>query len=212
MQNKKKQIWIIVAIASVLIVVAGVGFQSKIAGKGFLGGFFRDTQDDVLYTAYKGYMAWTKQGVSSGWSVLPTALRQQLQPFYANDLRQVKFAYTNKLNNLGMTDCLRIYFGDRTIVDAMRRNERLSRSQFSWLAHELAHTEQCFRKGTRKKYALMWFSQVQSMLLDSVASGNFNTIVRNITRAERLARFDNNMTMEAQASSKSATVTQRAYR
>ncbi len=166
-----------------------------------------DIVDNAFYAAYKAYMSWVDKGVvgSSNYK-LKTALRNQLQPYYESDLKDVRFAYTTRFNNLGMTDCNRIYFGNKDIVDKLRNNKELSKSQLWWLAHEIGHTEQCDRVGGRKKYALRWFKEVQRTALNSIKKGEFKNIISDIFNAQKLAKYDNNMPMEEEADAKAEII------
>lgn len=166
-----------------------------------------DIVDDAFYAAYKAYMSWVNDGVSGGDdNKLKTALKNKLQKFYIKDLDDVKFAYTSRFDNLGMTDCSRIYFGNKDIVNKLKAGQDLSKNQLHWLAHEVAHTEQCVLWGGRKNYALTWFKQVRKTVLNSIKSGGFKDIVKDIFNAQSLAKYDNGMSMEVYAEKRADAV------
>lgn len=205
--SKKTQIIILV----VLVVLGTSGFwgwsiySNRYQVKAFsfdLG----DIKDDALYAAYKAYMAWVNDGVSGGSNKLKSDMIKKLQPFYANSLSSVRFSYTSRFSNLGMTDCEKIYFGDKDIVNKLKGGKDLSKSELTWLAHELQHTEQCKKIGGRKKYAVRWFKEVKSVILKSIKSGNFKSIVKDVFNAQNLADYDDNMPMEKDADKKATTV------
>jgi hypothetical protein len=166
-----------------------------------------DIVDDAFYAAYKAYMAWVDDGVKGGSNnKLKTELKSNLQPFYKNNLSDVRFAYTTRFDDLGMTDCERIYFGNKEMVDNLKAGKTLTKSQLRWLAHELEHTEQCNRVGGRKKYSIRWFKQVKNIALLAIKSGNFKNIVSDIANAQKLAKYDDAMPMEKEADTKAETV------
>lgn len=162
--------------------------------------------DDAFYAAYKAYMSWVNGGVKGGSQKFTAAEKRLLQPFYENDLDDVRFYYTTRLDGLGMVDCNKIYFGDKTIVDKLKKTQSLTWSEMRWLAHELAHTEQCAKLGGRKKYAVRWFREVKKTILLSIQSGQFKNIVRDIFNAQKLAKYDDNMAMEQAADKRASEV------
>lgn len=166
-----------------------------------------DIVDNAFYAAYKAYMSWVNDGVKGGDdNKIKYALRKKLQVFYVKNLDDVKYAYTTRFDNLGMTDCGRIYFGNKDIVNKLKAGEDLSKNQLFWLAHELAHTEQCQLWGGRKNYALRWFKEVKKTILNSIKSGDFKDIVKDIFNAQSLAKYDNGMSMEIYADKRAAAV------
>ena len=200
-------------IVFVVIVALGVGGYfgwSTYSNRYQVKAFSFDLDDivnDAFYAAYKAYMSWVNDGVSGGDdNKLKTALKSKLQVFYVKDLDDVKYAYTSRFDNLGMTDCSRIYFGNKDIVNKLKAGSDLSKNQLYWLSHELAHTEQCQLWGGRKNYAIRWFKQVKSVVLNSIKNGSFKDIVKDIFNAQSLAKYDNNMSMEVYADKKAAGV------
>ena len=203
---------------SILFIIAAIfsAVTIKENGKGFFGGFsfkkiFKQAEEDIVYNGYKAYMNWIDQGVSGGRIQFSRRLVNLLQPYYRNNLNDVRAAYTNRFSNLAMTDCSIIYFGNSGIVDKLRNNTLFSRSEFSWLAHELTHTEQCDRIGGRKNYAKRWFNEASGVVISAIRSGRFSSIVSDIASAQRLASYDENMSMESSANQRSATVTNAAF-
>lgn len=166
---------------------------------------------EIFYTPYKAYMYWVDQGVSGGKPGLSQNLISVLQPHYSNNLAGVRIAYTSRFSGLAMTDCSLIYFGNRNIVNKIKDGKRLARWEFSWLTHETAHIEQCFRKGGRKNFADMWFRQAGGAALEAIAAGRFADIIRDITSAQRLAKYEGNMSMEVAANQKANIVTNAAF-
>ena len=155
--------------------------------------------DAALYAAYKAYMYWVDKGVSGGDNKLKAALTTKLDPYYTNNLASVRYSYTSRFSNLGMTDCNHIYFGNKDIVNTLKAGGDLSKSQLHWLAHELTHSQQCHQAGGRKKYALRWFKEVSGVILNAIKGGHFGDIVKDIFNAQNLAKYDNNMSMEVEA-------------
>ncbi|MDD5043739.1 MAG: hypothetical protein PHD51_03695 [Patescibacteria group bacterium] len=209
----KKQI-IVAVLVAVVIVTSTLGY-STYRGKHNLRAFSFDLSgivDDAFYAAYKVYMSWVNDGVEGGDNnKIKSSLRKILKPYYANDLSDVRYAYTTRFDNLGMTDCKLIYFGNKEIVNKLKQGEKLTKKQFKWLGHELTHTEQCVRVGGRKKYALRWFKEVKKVVLKSIQSGNFTDIVQDIFNAQKLAKYDNNMPMEVEAEERADKVVEKAY-
>jgi len=138
-------------------------------------------------------------------NVLSATLINKLKPYYNYDLSVARYAYTTRFNNLAMTDCTKIYFGNRTIVDDLRSNRTLTLSEVSWLSHELTHGEQCIRWGGRANYANTWFKQVAKAALAAILSGNFSGLAQEISGAQSSAVHDK-MSMEQEANQRAATV------
>ncbi|MFA5127640.1 MAG: hypothetical protein WC457_01375 [Patescibacteria group bacterium] len=155
--------------------------------------------DAALYAAYKAYMYWVDKGVSGGDNKMKSAWLTKFDPYYSNNLANVRISYTSRFSNLGMTDCNHIYFGNKDIVNKIKSGSDLSRSQLRWLAHELTHTAQCKNFGGRKQYALHWFKQVKGVILNAIKNGSFSDILKDIFNAQSLAKYDNDMSMEAYA-------------
>ncbi len=201
-----------VIIFAVLLVFGVSGFwgwnfySTHYQVKAFSFDFIGDIRDEAFYAAYKAYMAWVDDGVSGGDNKLRADLKKQLKPFYNNDLSDVRFSYTSRFNDLGMTDCEHIYFGNKDIVNILKTDKKMSKNQLSWLAHELQHTEQCNHAGGRKKYAVRWFKEVKSVILKSIQNGNFKDIVKDIFNAQKLAGYDDAMSMEKEADAQAAIV------
>lgn len=159
-----------------------------------------------FYFFYKIFMSWLNSGTTgSGHIALPAALQSRLAPFYGNDLSVVRSAYTVKLDRLAITDCTRIYFGDRAIVDALRLEKSLDPNQIRWLAHELTHTEQCVRWGGRKNYADTWFRQLAREVLLAILQGRLSAVSQSISGAQNSVIHDN-MSMEQEAEVRAAKV------
>lgn len=199
-------------IVFLVIVILGVGgyFGWNIYSERYQVKAFSFDLDDIVdsafYAAYKAYMSWVDDGVKGGDNKLKSDLRGKLQAFYQNDLKEVQYSYTTRFNNLGMTDCNHVYFGNKDIVDKLKAGKELSKSQLWWLAHELGHTEQCDRVGGRKKYSLRWFKEVKKTALNSIKSGNFKDIISDVFNAQKLAKYDNAMPMEEEADAKAEIV------
>jgi len=159
-----------------------------------------------FYFFYKLFMSWVNSGVSGANNLaLPAALQTKLKPFYSFDLTIARYAYTTRFTNLAMTDCAKIYFGNKPIVDAVSLNQNLTLSQVRWLAHELTHVEQCQKWGGRKNYADTWFKQLTKEILMKILSGSFSSIVKNVANAQAAAIHDS-MSMEREAELRAATV------
>jgi len=159
-----------------------------------------------FYFFYKLFMSWVNGGVSGSNNLaMSSTLVAKLRPYYSYDLNVARYAYTTRFSNLAMTDCTKIYFGSRTMVDDLRTNKTLTLSEVSWLAHELTHGEQCMKWGGRKTYAETWFKQVTKAVLAAILSGNFSGIVREVAGAQSSAVHDN-MSMEQEANQRATTV------
>lgn len=178
---------------------------------GSIGGLFKQGEEEVLYSGYQAYMYWVDQGVAGGKIKLPKNLLGQLKPYYKNDLNGVRVAYTNRFSDLAMTDCSLIYFGNQDVVNKLKDAKELEQWEFAWLAHEVAHTEQCNKVGGRKKYANMWFKQASGAVLDAVRTGKFADIVSNVRSAQQLAEYERGMSMENAADKKSREVVEAAF-
>ncbi len=159
-----------------------------------------------FYFFYKLFMSWVNSGVSGSNNLaLPAALKTKLKPYYSFDLGLARYAYTTRFSNLAMTDCTKIYFGNKPIVDAVSLNKTLTLSQVRWLAHELTHVEQCQKWGGRKNYANTWFKQLTKEVLNKILKGSFSNIVQNIANAQASAIHDS-MSMEQEAEQRAAAV------
>jgi hypothetical protein len=184
-------------LATNIAVVGSVGLATSVSEfKPVPTGAFWDA---ALYAAYKAYMYWVDRGVSGGDNKMKSAWITKLDPYYSNNLANVRVSYTSRFSNLGMTDCYHIYFGNKTIVNKIKSGSDLSKTQLHWLAHELTHSQQCQKVGGRKKYALRWFREIGGVILNAIKSGHFSDIVKDIFSAQNLAQYDNNMSMEKQA-------------
>ncbi len=151
-----------------------------------------------LFTLYRFFMSWLASGVRGGETSLPQGLRQKLQPYYSNDLAAVRLAETVRISGLAVTDCSRVYFGDADIMGRLRRGGDLAKGQLRWLAHELAHTEQCDRWGGRQDYAANWFDEIGAELIKSWVRGGWRGLARDLGDV-RGASFDDKMAMEVEA-------------
>lgn len=159
-----------------------------------------------FYFFYKVFMSWVNSGVSGSKNlVLPAALQAKLKPFYSIDLGIARYAFTKRFNDLAITDCTRMYFGNKPIVDAVSLGRNLSMAQVRWLAHELTHVEQCQKWGGRKNYADTWFRQLTREVLSKILTGNFSNIVQNVIKAQASAIHDS-MSMEKEAEQRAAAV------
>lgn len=165
-----------------------------------------DIPNDILYAGYKIYMHWVDDGVKGGDGKLSAELIKRLHTYYAYDLSKVKYAYTTRFKNLGMTDCKQIYFGQKDIVDKLKKGASLSDGQYKWLFHELVHGGQCNRWGGREKYAKTWFKQVRKSVLKNIQKGNFVDIIKDLNNAAELAKYDDDMSMEEEAQTRSEKI------
>ena len=163
-----------------------------------------DLPNEVLYVAYKVYMNWVDDGVSGSKQDIPDWMITQIKSYYKNDLTKVRAAYTKRFDNLAITDCQKIYFGQKDIVNRLSKEKKLTDQQLKWLFHELVHTEQCSRWGGREKYAKTWFKQVGKVILKKIQQGNLSNIIGDLNNAAKLAKYDNDMSMEQEAEKRSA--------
>jgi hypothetical protein len=78
-----------------------------------------------------------------------------------------RFGYSNhQPANNATTDCSKTYYNNKEFVNRLRQG-RLSKShEFIWLLHELQHYNQCKRVHGRDRYALMWFRDLGSSVLN----------------------------------------------
>ncbi len=77
-------------------------------------------------------------------------------------------------SDTAMTDCQRIYFPDRGIVQKLHAGQKIERSQLRWLLHELGHTEQC-RRSSREAFANRWFGELPPSVVQSIERGRPDT-------------------------------------
>lgn len=159
-----------------------------------------------FYFFYKLFMSWANSGVRGPNNLaLPAALKTKLKPHYSFDLGVARYAYTASFSDLAITDCTKIYFGNKPIVDAVSLDRPLSLSQVGWLAHELAHVEQCQKWGGRKNYANTWFRQLTKEVLSLILRGKFSSVVQSVSQAQTAVIHDS-MSMEKEASQRAAAV------
>jgi hypothetical protein len=179
--------------------VGGLGLYEKQVYEARLAQLTLGWPSIDFYFFYKIFMSWMASGVVGPDDVaVPQSLRSRLAPFYDRDLSVVRIAYSSRIDRLGLTDCTKIYFGDRTIVDAIRLERPLSAGQARWLAHEMTHAEQCLRWGGRKNYADTWFRQLAKEVLAAILQGKLSTVIQSVSRAQSSVIHDN-MSMEQEA-------------
>ncbi len=158
-----------------------------------------DLPNEVLYVAYKIYMNWVDDGVSGSKQDIPDWMVSRMKTFYKNDLTKVRAAYTTRFSNLAVTDCNKIYFGQKDIITTLLKGNKLTDQQLKWMFHELVHTEQCSRWGGRENYAKTWFKQVSKTILKKIQQGKLSGIINDLNDAAKLAKYDNGMPMELEA-------------
>lgn len=113
---------------------------------------------------YKAYMA-AMFGQVELYS-FPAELVAKLAPLYPTvDLASVRFGYRWQPQRNNTTDCSRIYFSDRDTVERLRHGLELSGDEWNLVFHELQHTEQCARIGSRDDYAKRWFRDLEYAVL-----------------------------------------------
>lgn len=154
-----------------LLILTAISVQYYSNGQGWF------SFGDVRYKGYKTFFSYVSDDVDR--DRLPASLREDLQPYFDNNLYDVRYGYSNRAGDTGasaITDCYRIYFGGnkgaRTIADIESGNFREDKSELKLLLHELTHTEQCYEYGKnksysykRKKYAKKWFEEVATTWL-----------------------------------------------
>lgn len=159
------------------------------------------------YTSYRIYMAWLASGVRGGHGTLSAPLASQLDPHYAHDLSAAAYAYTSRLPaTLAVADCTTVYFGNETIVAALRGGERPTTRQLRWLAHELTHGEQCGRWGGRKAFAKTWFAQANAQAWRVVRQGGGMDGLREWLRTRYVRDLHDAMPMEIEADARAREV------
>ncbi len=116
---------------------------------------------------YELYMNFLGAGVSL--HGLPEEYIQKLQHLFPNrDLHTVKFGYSGHQEpGNATTDCNRMYFGNAGFVERLRTATLVAEdfAAWSWLLHELRHTEHCVELGGREEYAKKWFKDLSTALL-----------------------------------------------
>ncbi|PIT88502.1 MAG: hypothetical protein COU29_01830 [Candidatus Magasanikbacteria bacterium CG10_big_fil_rev_8_21_14_0_10_36_32] len=158
-----------------------------------------DLPNEVLYVAYKIYMTWVDDGVSGSKQDIADSMITKIKSFYKNDLTKVRLAHTTRFDNLAITDCNKIYFGQKDIVTKLSKGNKLTDQQLKWFFHELVHTEQCSRWGGREHYAKTWFKQISKTVLKKIQQGKLSGIINDLNDATKLAKYDNGMPMELEA-------------
>lgn len=120
---------------------------------------FSQIKDELVWVAYQQYM----QNIGSrNKGPLHTSVIALLQPFYQSDLRKVTVSVGKSSLGDGMTDCYDVHFPSDTLVRALQQGVHLiSNKERQWVLHELKHADQCTALGGRKKYAIMWFGQLE---------------------------------------------------
>jgi len=142
----------------------------------------REPIRDVLYLAYQSYFAIVGSGVST--YKLPGYVIATLGPYFGEALlREVKVgesAHTSSTssNPNAMTDCMTIYFPSGSGVLSLMNNGSIfakraggafvNSDQLRWLLHELQHTHQCEDVGGRRDYAIRWFSELSSTMIQDL--------------------------------------------
>ena len=98
---------------------------------------------------------------------LPEIYREILRPHYPHvDFETIRFAYSDQQPPDNATsDCNDIYFNDASYVAALR--DAGPNRKWRWLLHELTHAEQCAQGGGREKYALRWWSELETAVRES---------------------------------------------
>lgn len=198
-----------ISITTLMCLIAASPTSASVWGS--VTNFAEDAQDAALYGAYSSYMYWVDSGAYIRSVRLPANLQRLLDPYYDYNLANVKISYTSRFSSLAMTDCKHIYFGERAIVNKLKRGEKLTNREFHWMAHELTHVGQCVKIGGRKKYALRWFGEVGDNAITQIGRGKFTAILNNILDAQKLARYDNEMAMEVHADRHADEVTTAAF-
>ncbi len=122
---------------------------------------------ETKYYLYQLYMAFL--GAGRPLYNLPEVYIEKLQHLYPNrDLHAVKFGYSgNQEPGNATTDCSRMYFGDAGFVQRLRTATLAADdyTAWSWLLHELRHTEHCAELGGREEYAKRWFKDLSTAAL-----------------------------------------------
>jgi hypothetical protein len=98
---------------------------------------------------------------------LPEIYRDLLRPHYPQvDFDAIRFSYSDQQPpDNATTDCNAIYFNDASYVAALR--DAGPNRKWKWLLHELTHAEQCAEGGGREKYALRWWSELETAVRES---------------------------------------------
>ena len=98
---------------------------------------------------------------------LPPVYRDIVRAHYPSEVvDQVRFAFSEQQPpDNATTDCRFLYFNDASYVAALR--DAGPNLKWTWLLHELAHAEQCFRGGGRDEYALRWWDELEVAVRES---------------------------------------------
>lgn len=159
------------------------------------------------YTSYRIYMAWLASGVRGGQGRLAPEAIETLSPHYAHDLSRAAYAYTSRLPaSLAVADCTTVYFGNETIVAALRGGTQLTTRQLRWLAHELTHGEQCERWGGRAPFARTWFLQANAQAWHTVRGGRGWAALGEWLRTRYIRDLHDAMPMEIEADARARAV------
>ena len=138
--------------------------------EGALGGVISGSLCSDRIAIYKAYMAVLGAGVTM--HAIPQVYIDKLQAFYPDvDLHAIKFGFSDRQPpGNATTDCNRIYFSNPDFVAALRDGALLLDDPYgwSWLFHELQHTQQCVELGGRDNYAERWFRDlaISALLLN----------------------------------------------
>ncbi len=120
---------------------------------------------NLRYDAYKAFM---RKWEGEAGTKMPRHMRRFLAMHYDFDPAKIRWGTVSNPHAGCTTDCYNIYCKRTTRVwERLTQWETFSELMF----HELAHVEQCKKRGGRKKYALMWFGDLPAGFFTSLGNG-----------------------------------------
>lgn len=128
---------------------------------------------------------------------LPDGYVDQLKAYYPNvNLGSVRFGFSDRQPpGNATTDCHNMYFSSRDYTEKLRTGTLTVNDDFSWLYHELRHTEQCKEVGGRDPFAEMWFKDLE-----------YSALATNLNNPDYYKGLHDKMPMERNAKARATAV------
>ncbi len=127
---------------------------------------------DFELSLFKRYMGNLEKGAGSPHQ-LASWVKVILAKHYDSDWSKVKYDFSgNQPADNATTDCTVIYFNNQAMVSALDKlptEFTLTNEQVRWLLHEVGHTEQCKKDGSRDEFGRRWIRDAKSALMRSNA-------------------------------------------
>ncbi len=145
---------------------------------------------NMRYNIYKAFM---RKFEGKAKHKMHPELRKVVAKHYKMDPNKVRWGYASNTPSTCITDCMNIYCNNKNLIDQVRTG----RVSASIIFHELEHSAQCVKRGSRKEYAKLWFKDLPIGFF-----GAFDLSVKDKFKN----KIHDKMPMEKQAEAKAQSV------